>query len=130
MIIDSQAVKNTCNAGIDSKGFCFYKSTNGIKRHLAVDTMGFPAWCAFPCACRRRGVASAFFTHCTKASLSDDLGLIEMLIDNINYFKSKPVNIPKITIDADKSFLLDHGYHPRKLQEAFFRSLSWYYAKN
>ena len=86
--------------------------------------------CAFPCACRRRGVASAFFTHCTKASLSDDLGLIEMLIDNINYFKSKPVNIPKITIDADKSFLLDHGYHPRKLQEAFFRSLSWYYAKN
>ena len=53
-----------------------------------------------------------FFTHCTKASLSDDLGLIEMLIDNIDYFKSKPVNIPKITI------LLDHAYHPRKLQEA------------
>ena len=35
-----------------------------------------------------------------------------MLIDNIDYFKSKPVNIPKITI------LLDRGYHPRKLQEA------------
>ena len=60
-----------------------------------MDTLGFP-----------------FFTHCTKASLSDDLGLIEMLINNINYFKSKPVNIPKITI------LLDHGYHPRKLKEA------------
>jgi hypothetical protein len=28
-----------------------------------------------------------------------------MLILNIDYFKSKPVNIPKITI------LLDHGYH-------------------
>lgn len=28
-----------------------------------------------------------------------------MLEQNINYFKSKPVNIPKITI------LLDHGYH-------------------
>jgi len=28
-----------------------------------------------------------------------------MLIDNIDYFKQKPVNIPKITI------LLDHGYH-------------------
>ena len=33
--------------------YCFYKSTNGIKRHLAVDTLGFP-----------------FFTHCTKANLS------------------------------------------------------------
>ncbi len=39
-----------------------------------------------------------FFTHCTKASVSDDVGLIEMLSDNIDYFKSKPVNIPKITI--------------------------------
>jgi transposase len=30
IIIDSQAVKNTCTAGVDSKGFCFYKATNGI----------------------------------------------------------------------------------------------------
>jgi hypothetical protein len=37
--------------------------------------------------------------------MSDDVGLIEMLRLNIDYFKSKPVNIPKITI------LLDHGYH-------------------
>ena len=88
ILIDSQAVKNTCTAGVESKGFCFYKATNGIKRHLAVDTLGFP-----------------FFTHCTKASVSDDAGLIEMLTLNIDYFKSKPVNIPKITI------LLDHGYH-------------------
>jgi hypothetical protein len=88
IIIDSQAVKNTCNASVESKGFCFYKSTNGIKRHLAVDTLGFP-----------------FFTHCTKASVSDDVGLLEMLTLHINYFKSKPLNIPKITI------LLDHGYH-------------------
>jgi len=88
IIIDSQAVKNTCTAGVDSKGFCFYKATNGIKRHLAVDTLGFP-----------------FFTHWTKASVSDDAGLIEMLTLNIDYFKSKPVHIPKITI------LLDHGYH-------------------
>ena len=61
---------------------------------LAVDTLGFP-----------------FFTHCTKANLSDDQGLIEMLSDNIDYFKSKPVNILKITI------LLDNGYHPEKLEE-------------
>ena len=88
IIIDSQAVKNTCNASVDSKGYCFYKSTNGIKRHLAVDILGFP-----------------FFTHCTKANVSDDLGLVEMLTLNIDYFKSKPLKMPKITI------LLDHGYH-------------------
>lgn len=86
-------MNNTCNAAVDSKGFCFYKSTNGIKRHLAVDTLGFP-----------------FFTHCTPANVSDDVGLIEMLTTNLAYFRSKPVNIPKITI------LLDHGYHPETLR--------------
>ena len=95
LLIDSQAVKNTCNANVESKGFCFYKATNGIKRHLAVDTLGFP-----------------FFTHCTKASVSDDNGLIEMLELNIHYFKSRPVDIPKVTI------LLDHGYHPDTLTQA------------
>ena len=95
MIVDSQAVKNTCNASVDSKGFCHYKMTNGIKRHLVVDTLGFP-----------------FFTHCTKASVTDDQGLIEMLLQNIDYFKDKPVNIPKITI------LVDHGYHPEKILQA------------
>jgi transposase len=93
-MIDSQAVQNTCTAGVDSKGFCFYKATNGIKRHLAVDTLGFP-----------------FFTHCTKANVSDDAGLVEMLKQNMAYFQAKPVNIPKITI------LLDHGYHPDFLRE-------------
>lgn len=85
---DSQAVKNTCNASVESKGFCFYKATNGIKRHLAVDTLGFP-----------------FFTLCTPANVSDDQGLLMMLTLHIEYFKAKPVNIPKIT------FLLDNGYH-------------------
>ena len=42
IIIDSQAVQNTCSAGVESKGFCRYKLTNGIKRHLAVDSLGFP----------------------------------------------------------------------------------------
>ena len=66
-------VKNTCNASIVSKGYCFYKSTNGIKRHLAVDTLGFP-----------------FFTHCTRANLSDDAGLLSRcwvkisIISNLN----------------------------------------------
>jgi transposase len=94
IIIDSQAVKNTCNASKSSKGFCFYKTTNGIKRHLAVDSLGLP-----------------FFTHCTKANISDDQGLIEMLTINIDYFKDKPVELPKTTI------LLDNGYHPQKIQE-------------
>ena len=95
MMIDSQAVKNTCNAGIESKGFCFYKTTNGIKRHLAVDILGFP-----------------FFTHCTKANVSDDQGLIELLSQNIDYFKSKPLELPKMTI------LVDNGYHPDKIVQA------------
>ena len=80
------------------RGESFYKATNGIKRHLAVDTLGFP-----------------FFTHCTKANVSDDAGLLEMLTLNIDYFQSKPVNIPKITI------LLDHGYHIDYLIEALFK---------
>lgn len=74
--------------------YCFYQSTNGIKRHLAVDSLGFP-----------------FFTHCTAANVSDDAGLIEMLRLNIDYFHSKPLNIPKITIR------LDHGYHPEHLTQ-------------
>lgn len=52
-----------------------------------------------------------FFTHCTRANVSDDAGLIEMLTYHINYFHLKPVNIPKITI------LLDHGYHPEHLTQ-------------
>ncbi len=86
-------MKNTCNASVDSKGFCFYKATNGIKRHLAVDILEFP-----------------FCVHCTPANVSDDVGLIEMLTLHIDYFKAKPVNIPKTTI------LLDHGYHPESLR--------------
>jgi hypothetical protein len=73
IIIDSQAVKNTCNADVDSKGFCFYKESNGIKRHLAVDTLGLP-----------------FFTHCTPTNVTDDVGLVEMLTLSIAYFKAKP----------------------------------------
>ena len=94
-MIDSQAVKNTCNAAKETSGFCFYKSTNGIKRHLAVDSLGLP-----------------FFIHCTPANISDDQGLIDMLTENIDYFKFKPMNIPKITI------LLDNGYHPDKVSVA------------
>jgi ethanolamine ammonia-lyase small subunit len=56
-------------------------------------------------------LSSGKYRRATKASVSDDAGLMEMLSKNIDYFKSKPVNIPKITI------LLDHGYHPEHLTE-------------
>ena len=79
IIIDYHAVKNTCNASVDSKGFCSYRAT--IKRHLAVDTLEF-----------------SFFIHCTPANVSGDARLIEMLTLNIDYFKSKPINISKISI--------------------------------
>ena len=95
MIVDSQAVKNTCTASLASKGFCHYEVTNGIKRHLAVDSLGFP-----------------FFTHCSKASDTDNQGLIDMLCHNMQYFRSKPMTIPKITI------LLDQGYHPEVIRAA------------
>jgi hypothetical protein len=88
-------VKNTCNASAASNGFCFYKATNGIKRHLAVDILGFP-----------------FFTHWTRANVSDDQGLIEMLSDNMDYFRQKPLELAKTTI------MLDHGYHPETIQKA------------
>ena len=51
IIIDSLIIKNTCNASTESKGFLL-QSTNGIKRHLAVDSLGFP-----------------FFTHLSNISL-------------------------------------------------------------
>jgi transposase len=114
---------------VDSKGFCFYKATNGIKRHLAVDTLGFP-----------------FFNLCTPANLSDNAELIQLLTQNIDYFRSKPVNLPKMNgtelrlvgsahprvnqgfrrsarayfsdILPKITILVDHGYHPDALRQA------------
>ncbi|MEI1377266.1 hypothetical protein PQG02_11420 [Nostoc sp. UHCC 0926] len=44
IIIDSQAVKNTYNASVESKGFCFYKATNGILIGIWLLTpLGFPS---------------------------------------------------------------------------------------
>ena len=45
-----------------------------------------------------------------------------MFTNNIEYFKSKPVNIPKITI------LLDHGYHidrlAKELQKVYLQIMT------
>lgn len=94
LICDSQAVKNTDTADIETKGFCSYKFTNGIKRHLMVDVLGTP-----------------FSLKCTPANISDDKGLIDLIEDKIDFFKQKPVNTKKITI------LLDNGYHKDKLEK-------------
>jgi len=51
------------------------------------------------------------FTHCTKANITDDQGLIELLSHNLDYFREASQH-SKITI------LLDHGYHPDTLQKA------------
>lgn len=39
--------------------------------------------------------------------MSDDQGLIELLSQNLDYFRAKPVNIPKITILLDSSYHID-----------------------
>jgi len=44
--------------------------------------------------------------------VSDDVGLVELLSRNLEYFRAKPMNIPKITI------LLDSGYHIDKIIDA------------
>ena len=40
--MDSQATKNTDCAS--ETGWCHYKCTNGIKRHMLVDVLWFPIW--------------------------------------------------------------------------------------
>ena len=85
--------KNTDTANIETKGYCWYKSTNGIKRHLLVDVLG-----------------NVYLVGCTKASLSDDEGLLAMLKENHQYFLALPVG-QVVTI------LLDNGYHKEHLEQ-------------
>jgi hypothetical protein len=59
-----------------------------------VDSSGFP-----------------LFTYCSKANISDDVGLIEMFKQNLDYFRDKPLEMPKTTI------LLDNGYHPERIRK-------------
>ena len=85
--------KNTDTANLETKGFCWYKATNGIKRHLLVDVLGNP-----------------YFVCCTKASLSDDDALLAIIKENKLYFLDLPVG-HTVTI------LLDNGYHKEHLEE-------------
>jgi hypothetical protein len=85
--------KNTDTADIETKGFCSYKCTNGIKRHLLVDVLG-----------------NAYFVHCTRANVSDDDGLIEIIKQKKEYF----IKMPEGHI---VTILLDNGYHKEHLEE-------------
>lgn len=90
---DSMCAKNTDTADVETKGFCHYKATNGIKRHLLVDVLGNP-----------------YFVRCTPANVSDDEGLVAIIRENKAYF----LNLPpahKVTI------LLDNGYHKEYLEQ-------------
>ncbi len=85
--------KNTDTAALKTKGYCWYKSCNGIKRHLLVDVLGNP-----------------YFVHCTKASLSDDDGLLAIIRENKQYFIDLPV-------EHTVTILLDNGYHKENLEQ-------------
>ncbi len=90
---DSMCAKNTDTANIETKGYCWYKSTNGIKRHLLVDVLGNP-----------------YFVHCTRATISDDAGLLEIIREHKQYFLDLPA-AHTVTI------LLDNGYHKEHLEQ-------------
>ena len=89
---DSMCAKNTDTANIETKGYCHYKCTNGIKRHLLVDVLGNP-----------------YFVHCTAANVSDDQGLLNIVKEHKKYFLDLPAG-QTITI------LLDNGYHKEYLE--------------
>ena len=93
LIGDSRCAKNTDTADVETKGYCWYKNCNGIKRHLLVDVLGTP-----------------YFVHCTKASESDDDGLRAIMRENKQYFLALPAG-HSVTI------LLDNGYHHEYLEE-------------
>lgn len=84
--------KNTDTANLETKGYCWYKATNGIKRHLLVDVLGTP-----------------YFVKCTAANISDDEAMVAIIRENKEYFLELPEG-HRITI------LLDNGYHKEFLE--------------
>lgn len=84
--------KNTDTANLETKGYCWYKATNGIKRHLLVDVLGTP-----------------YFVKCTAANISDDEAMVAIIRENKEYFRNLPEG-HVITI------LLDNGYHKEYLE--------------
>jgi hypothetical protein len=94
-MVDSQATKNT-NSG-RNKGFCHYKLTNGIKKHVPVDSLGI-------CIC----------SICTAANTSDIEGLKLMIIQYKELL---------LKLDFEK-ILADLGYNSKELDEFLFTELN------
>jgi transposase len=94
-MIDSQATKNT-NSG-RNKGFCHYKLTNGIKKHILVDSEGI-------CIC----------TICTPANISDIEGLKLLIIKHKELL---------LKMDFEK-ILADLGYNSKELDKFLFDELN------
>ncbi len=84
--------KNTDTANLATKGYCHYKSTNGIKRHLLVDVLG-----------------TSYFVKCTAAKISEDEGWLAIIKASKEYFLNLPAG-HTITM------LLDHGSHKEYLE--------------
>jgi len=93
LIGDSMCAKNTDTANLESKGYCWYKATNGIKRHLLVDVLG-----------------NTHFVYCTPANISDDDGLLAIIKQNQQYFLQLPP-------EHGLTILLDNGYHKDYLEQ-------------
>jgi len=89
-------VKNTDTADRETKGFCHYKATNGIKRHLCVDVFGTP-----------------FLVTCTPANVSDDDGLVQLVRENLSFFLSLPDISPEHTL----TILCDSGYNKASIEK-------------
>jgi transposase len=94
-MIDSQATKNT-NSG-RNKGFCHYKLTNGIKKHVLVDSEGI-------CIC----------SICTPANISDIEGLKLLIIQHKELL---------LKLDFEK-ILADLGYNSKELDKFLFDELN------
>ena len=76
-IVDSQSVKNTDSA--DSKGYDAGQKVSGIKRHIAVDTLGLP-----------------HAIHVTTADVTDRAGAMAMFDEN----RSDLNQVQKVLVDG------------------------------
>ena len=92
--MDSQAVKNTDCAS--QTGWCHYKRTNGIKRHMLVDVLWFPIW-----------------VHVTTANVSDKQGWKELV-------KKYQEIVSKL-----QTLLLDNGYNGKWFKISIGKLCKW-----
>lgn len=97
LIGDSMCARNTDTADKETKGYCWYKTTNGIKRHLLVDVLG-----------------NVQFVRCTPANVADDDALLELVKQNQEYFLRLPP-------EHNLTILLDNGYHKDYLEQQLER---------